>query len=52
MNNLKLIVAIVLFLLIKGTHMDAAQNFPTRYELEALMKEKNQSRSTEQNRED
>lgn len=39
-NDFKSIIATVLCLLIKGTQMDAALNFPTRFELEALMTEK------------
>jgi len=39
MNNLKIII-VFLCLLIKGHQMDAAQNLPTRNELEALMREK------------
>ena len=39
MKNIKLILFVILCLLIKRSQMDAAQ-FPTRHELEALMKEK------------
>lgn len=34
------ILFVILYLLFKGSQMEAAQNFPTKYELEALMKEK------------
>ncbi len=40
MIKLKIVIALVLFLLAKGNQMAAAQNFPTRDELEVLMKEK------------